>query len=49
MCSYGYSFIHRQDLHLTRIVLTIVILFLTLNLPRLVLGLFEISRCDDVQ
>ena len=44
MCSYGYCFIHRQDLHLTKIVFTIVYLFLVLNLPRLVLGVFEISR-----
>ena len=44
MSSYGYSVVHRKDLHLTRIVVTIVLVFLVLNLPRLVLGVFEISR-----
>ena len=39
-----YALIHRKDLHLTRIVFTIVVVFLLLNLPRLLLGVFEISR-----
>ena len=38
MSSYG------KDLHLTRTVVTIVLVFLVLNLPRLVLGVFDISR-----
>ena len=48
MSSYGYSVVHRKDLHLTRIVVTIVLVFLVLNLPRLVLGVFEISRLDRI-
>ena len=44
MCSYGYTMVHRKDLHLTKIVFTIVLVFLVLNLPRLVLGVYEISR-----
>ena len=36
--------VHRKDIHLTRIVVTIVLVFLVLNMPRLVLGVFEISR-----
>ena len=45
------SFFQDQDdkyLHLTRIVVTIVLVFLVLNLPRLVLGVFEISRLDRI-
>ena len=48
MSTYGYSVVHRKDLHLTRIVVTIVLVFLVLNLPRLVLGVFEISRLDRI-
>ena len=44
MCSYGYTMVHRKDLHLTKIVFTIVLVFLVLNFPRLVLGVYEISR-----
>ena len=44
MSSYGYSVVHRKDMHLTRIVVTIVLVFLFLNSPRLVLGVYEISR-----
>ena len=44
MSSYGYSIVHRKDLHLTRIVVIIVLVFLVLNFPRLVLGVYEISR-----
>ena len=44
MYSYGFTLIHRKDLHLTKIVFTIVLVFLLLNLPRLLLGMFEISR-----
>ena len=44
MRSYGYCLIHRKDIHLTKIVFTIVLVFLLLNLPRLLLGMFEISR-----
>ena len=36
--------VHRKDLHLTRIVVIIVLVFLVLNMPRLVLGVFEMTR-----
>ena len=42
--SYGFSVVHKKDVHLTRILISIVITFLFLNLPRLGIGLFEISR-----
>ena len=32
---------------MTRILLTVVLVFLLLNLPRLILGIFEISRCSQ--
>ena len=44
MSVYGYSVVHRKDVHLTRIVVTIVLVFLALNFPRMVLGMYEISR-----
>ena len=42
--SYGFSVVHKKEAHITKILITVVIVFLLLNLPRLVVGLYEISR-----
>ena len=44
MSSFGFSLVQRKDVHLTRIVVIIVLVFLVINLPRVGLGVFEISR-----
>jgi len=49
VCSYGFSVVHKKEVHLTRILISIVISFLVLNLPRLILGLYEISRYEVIR
>ena len=44
MCSAGYSLTQRKDAPLARIVLITVLVFLVINMPRLVMGVFEMSR-----
>jgi len=42
--SFGFTIAQGKDVQMTRILLTVVLTFLLLNLPRLILGIFEISR-----
>ena len=42
--SFGFTIAQRKDVQMTRILLTVVVVFLLLHLPRLILGIFEISR-----
>ena len=44
MSSGGYSVAQRKDAHLTRIVLITVLVFLLINMPRLLMGVWEMSR-----
>ena len=44
VCSYGYSVVHKKEIHLSKILISVVFVFLVLNLPRLVIGIYEISR-----
>ena len=44
--SFGFTIAQGKDVQMTKILLTVVLTFLLLNLPRLILGIFEISRWD---
>ena len=44
MSSAGYSVTQRKDAHLTKIVLSTVLVFLIINMPRLVMGVWEMFR-----
>ena len=44
--SFGFTIAQRKDVQMTRILLTVVLVFLLLNLPRLILGVLEISRYE---
>ena len=44
--SFGFTIAQRKDVQMTRILLAVVLVFLLLNLPRLILGILEISRYE---
>ena len=44
--SFGFMIAQRKDVQMTKILLAVVLVFLLLNLPRLILGILEISRYE---
>ena len=44
--SFGFTIAQRKNVQMTKILLAVVLVFLLLNLPRLILGIMEISRYE---